>query len=101
MSNHDLGIGTADSDHRSKIKIKIKNKNINRFKRIGGSIRRQLPARQRFLHRPQTRPDEFLAFWLVAARSLLTRSKCFFLLVTRTSGQLHRGQRNGRDEGSE
>lgn len=99
MSNHDLGIGNADSDHRSK--TKIKNKNINHFKRTGGSIRRQLPAKLRFLHRPQMRPDEFLAFWLVAAKSLLTQSKCFFLLVTRTSGQLHRGRRNGRDEGSE
>lgn len=56
MSNHDLGIGTADSDHRSKIK---KKKNINHC--IGKSIRRQLPAKQRFLHRPQTRPDEILS----------------------------------------
>lgn len=58
MSNHDLGIGTADSDHRSKIK---KKKNINHFQCIGESIRRQLPAKQRFLHRPQMRPDEILS----------------------------------------
>lgn len=57
MSNHDLGIGTADSDNRSK----IKKKNINHFKCIGESIRRQLPAKQRFLHRPQTQPDEILS----------------------------------------
>lgn len=59
MSNHGLGIGTADSDHRSKIKKKPKN--INHFQCIGESIRRQLPAKQRFLHRPQTRPDEILS----------------------------------------
>lgn len=68
MSNHDLGIGTADSDNRSK----IKKKNINHFKCIGESIRRQLPASRGFCTGLRPGLMKFLAFRLVAARGLLT-----------------------------